>query len=236
MKYDSKDLRETFRNIVLAVYNAFVTEILRTLEEKLRRCGPPGLDFAGRAAVRQVDKLGRYYGVCKDFAKLVRRQSYQPLFSSVIMARCDAMPDTCRDPAGGRKLHVHAEVQFVMHYLLRNFSPAPRAIGCSKSACFLYHALISRFGHWSLSVCHGKLYCKWTVPDGVHLTHSKVKDFARALRQVRDELKTFGGGGESANSRKPSAFPYIWPVDGNAAFHSIGVIERNCEVDKRVSR
>ncbi|KAL5892488.1 hypothetical protein ACKVWM_003483, partial [Pyricularia oryzae] len=109
MKNDSKDVREALRNIVLAAYNAFATETPRILEEKLKRCGPAGLDLAGRTAVRQVDKLGRYYGVCKDFAKLARRQSYQSLFSSIIVARCDAMPDTCKDPAGGRRLHVHAK-------------------------------------------------------------------------------------------------------------------------------
>ncbi|TLS20811.1 uncharacterized protein PpBr36_10993 [Pyricularia pennisetigena] len=204
MNHDSKDLRETLRNNVLAAYDASAAETPRTLEEKLRRCGPAGLDLAGRAAVRQVDKLGRYYGVCKDFAKLARHQSYQRLFSSVIVARCDVMPKTCRDPAGGRKLHVHAEVQLVMHYLSRNLSPAPRAISCSKSACFLCHALISRLGHWSLSACHGKLYSKWKVPDGVHLTHSRAKDLARALRQVRDELKTLGAGAKVQVAESPA--------------------------------
>ncbi|KAI6480304.1 hypothetical protein MCOR11_011669 [Pyricularia oryzae] len=204
IKHDSKDLRETLRNIVLAAYDASATETPRKLEEKLRRCGPAGLGLADRTAVRQVDKLARYYGVCKDFAKLARRQSYQPLFSSVIVARCDVMPDTCRDPAGGRKLHVHAEVQLVTHYLSRNLSSAPRAIGCSKSACFLCHALISRLGHWSLSACHGKLYSKWTVPDGVRLTHSKAKDLARALRQVRDELKTLGAGAKVQVAESPA--------------------------------
>lgn len=223
IKHDSKNLRKTLQNIVLAAYDAFATETPRKLEEKLRRCGPAGLGLAGRTAVRQVNKLGRYYGVCKDFAKLARRQSYQPLFSSVIVARCDAMPDTCKDPAGGRKLHVHAEVQFVMHYLSRNFSPAPRAIGCSKSACFLCHAFISRFGHWSLSVCHGKLYSKWTVPDGVRLTHSKAKDFARALRQVRDELKTFGAGAKVQIAESPAFSLIFGPSTATLLFIASGL-------------
>ncbi|KAL5866432.1 hypothetical protein ACKVWC_011456 [Pyricularia oryzae] len=204
MKHDSKDVGEALRNIVLAAYYASATGTPRTLEKKLRLCGPAGLDLAGRTAVRQVDKLGRYYGVCKDFAKLARHQGYQRLFSSVMVARCDVMPKTYRDPAGGRKLHVHAEVQLVMHYLSRNLSPAPRAIGCSKSACFLCHALISRLGHWSLSACHGKLYSKWTVPDGVHLMHSRAKDLARALGQVRDELKTLGTGAKVQVAESPA--------------------------------
>lgn len=186
MNHDGKDARNSLETIVLRSYDASVVELPRTLEAKLRRCGLVGEDLAGRVGIRQVDKLARYYGICKDLARLARQPVYRSLLSNVMVER---LPFACGGPGIGRDLHVHAEVQLVMYYLALEISPAPRAIGCSKSACFLCHALISRLGDWSLSACHGRLYSKWTIPDGVRLERRRALDLASAIRQMRDELR-----------------------------------------------
>lgn len=127
-------------------------------------------DSAIRPRVRNdVEKLARYHvdGLCGDLEKIGCRPRYRRLLRSISIARCEHYGS--RQPRGAQKTcHVHAEVQLIMGYARReeksSTSPPPRAIGCSKSACFLCNLLIKNLGTYVVSNTHGRLYERWTIP------------------------------------------------------------------------
>ncbi|TLD18641.1 hypothetical protein PspLS_10191 [Pyricularia sp. CBS 133598] len=183
---DNKAARLRIRIIITKAYEVSTAEMPRTLEAKLRECSMA--DLAGRKEIRQVDKLARYYGICRNFAKIARREGHRRLLSNILVARCEGYSTVSSRPGNTLGLHVHAEVQLTMHYLARSPSPAPRAMGCSKSACFLCHALITRLAQFSVSACHGKLYPKWNIPGGVRLESKKSEQLDNALREINEEV------------------------------------------------
>ncbi|KAJ5692350.1 hypothetical protein N7462_001773 [Penicillium macrosclerotiorum] len=59
---------------------------------------------------------------------------------------------------------IHAEVQLLAYCEIQSPPLFPRAIGSSKDACFLCHALIQRHGKMHTSRTHGRLYPGWRLP------------------------------------------------------------------------
>ncbi|TLD07640.1 hypothetical protein PgNI_10963 [Pyricularia grisea] len=190
---DGKGARLALKTIVLKAYEASTAENPRTLELKLGACGNVGMELAGKKEIRQVDKLARYYGVCRNFAKIARQPNYRDLLSNVLVSRCEGYAVVPSGSGNTRRLPVHAEVQLTMHYLASTPVLAPRAMGCSKSACFLCHALITRLGQFSVSACHGRLYSQWTIPDGVRLESKKAEKLAGAIVEICESLRALSG-------------------------------------------
>ncbi|EHA46573.1 hypothetical protein MGG_15049 [Pyricularia oryzae 70-15] len=190
---DGKTVRSALKIIVVKAHEVSAAEVPRTLEAKLRACGKVGSELAGKSEIRQVDKLGRYYGVCRNFAKMARHSEYRDLLRNVAVTSCKGYAVVPSGSGNTGQLPVHAEVQLTMHYLAQNPVLWPRAMGCSKSACFLCHALITRLGHFSVSACHGKLYSQWTIPDGVLLESKKAEELASAILRICDSLKVLIG-------------------------------------------
>ncbi|KAI6371521.1 hypothetical protein MCOR31_004097 [Pyricularia oryzae] len=190
---DGKTVRSALKIIVVKAHEVSAAEVPRTLEAKLRACGKVGSELAGKSEIRQVDKLGRYYGVCRNFAKMARHSEYRDLLRNVAVTSCKGYAVVPSGSGNTAQLPVHAEVQLTMHYLAQNPVLWPRAMGCSKSACFLCHALITRLGHFSVSACHGKLYSQWTIPDGVLLESKKAEELASAILRICDSLRVLIG-------------------------------------------
>ncbi|KLU83898.1 hypothetical protein MAPG_02947 [Magnaporthiopsis poae ATCC 64411] len=164
-----------------------------------------------------VEKLARYHVdvLCGDLEKIGRRPRYRPLLRSISVVRCEHYGSW--QPRGAQKTcHVHAEVQLIMGYARKEekstTSPPPRAIGCSKSACFLCHLLIKNLGTYVVSNTHGRFYERWTIPhillpagknDTIMKTiDAMIAEMEAMLRRIR--LKKHKNGNFAPESRPES--------------------------------
>ncbi|KAI3530163.1 hypothetical protein CABS02_14611 [Colletotrichum abscissum] len=169
-----------------------VEEHLKSLDVQTR--------FAESPEIRQVDKLARYFFTCNDLARLARKPSYRHMFSNIEVMALEA-PLGFRRPGIAQYCFVHAEIQQIFHLEQQPHTPAPRAIGCSKSACYLCDLFVRTHGTYVVSHSHGRLYEKWTLPDVdwmnatqadrfQSMVQSMVKDMREAIRRLKGGVKT----------------------------------------------
>ncbi|KAL9124838.1 MAG: hypothetical protein Q9217_005880 [Psora testacea] len=141
----------------------------------------------------QVNKIGRYWGLCGHITKISRK--YRRLFERINMKSLASYKAIFLPTLPGMpsiKCHVHAEIQLLTFYTLNSDThlKTPRALGVSRSACYLCYLFIRRHGHFSVSRTHGRLYDQWTVPDVFnhqHLQSQRLK-FRQVLREVNNEI------------------------------------------------
>ncbi|KAL2698638.1 hypothetical protein AAEP93_010026 [Penicillium crustosum] len=166
-------IKEQQKNVIKSC--AELASIGRTglLEEHLQRLqvSPHTRD---RGGVRQIDKLARYFFVCRDFIRVGRRPEYKTLFSNITIETLEAFG--ARTPEGcSSSCFVHAEMQQIFHYTNHPHDPSPRFIGCSKSACYLCDMFIQKHSQYRISHAHRRLYHKWTLPDLEHSTSKEAQ-------------------------------------------------------------
>ncbi|PQE15639.1 ott like deaminase protein [Rutstroemia sp. NJR-2017a BBW] len=183
----------------------------RSLEEYLKSVGANQMVYQNRE-VMQIDKIARYLGLCKDFLRICRQPRHRRLFKRIQIEHCVAPPIT--QPTGAIKhCHVHGEVQLVLHYEQFPHDPQPRAIGSSKSACFLCDLFIGKHGQYRVSHSHNHLYPQWTVPN------SMIHDMAR-LRETPIQRKASGVGDCESKAHLPG-----WQFSTDTA----STISRSCD-------
>jgi hypothetical protein len=169
-----------------------------SLEQEVRRI--PGSQRVSKSReVAQIDKLAQYLGLSKDLAKLARRSEYSPVNQNLILKYLNAYPASM--PAGAlRTCHVHAEVQLVLHYEQYSLEKLPRAIGCSKSACFLCDMLIQMLGKYHISYAHRRLYNQWTIPNVSWMTMERVYYFRSILENMKIKMVSLKGSARKVTS------------------------------------
>lgn len=92
-------------------------------------------------------------------------------------------------PLGARKsCSTHAEIQLILHYEHTPVHPMPRAIGCSKSACFLCDRFIQGHSKYQVSFAHGRIYPKLTIPDTHRMTTKQIAAFRDLLGSITSEM------------------------------------------------
>lgn len=135
--------------------------------------------------VREINKLGNYWRICHDLARL-SRSSLRP-FANLRLELVD--PFAASIAHGVTKpRHVHAEVQILVHYETKGGPIWPRAIGVSKEACFLCSSLIKSHGLFFVSKAHRQVYPQWTVPDLPEYSPESLGRLQRALLSVKNEV------------------------------------------------
>ena len=88
---------------------------------------------------------------------------------------------------------MHAEVQMVVHYMLDKNGGNylnPRAIGTSKSACFLCGRFLAHYGDLFTGRYHNRLYDQWTVPRDLPLDDHQADRMDRVLTSVRGDVRS----------------------------------------------
>jgi hypothetical protein len=159
-----------------------------SLEDQISKI-PTISNIATKREVAQVDKLSRYYGLCKDISRIATYQQYRYLFRRIEVAPLISYPGM-RPPGTSKKCFVHAEVQLILFYEQNPRDTYPRAIGCSKSACFLCDLLIQELGKYQISFTHRRLYPQWTIPDTPWMTSEQVKGFREITNSMICEIRT----------------------------------------------
>ncbi|KGO44720.1 hypothetical protein PEX2_006510 [Penicillium expansum] len=162
------------------------------LEEHLHRLQVPP-HIRDRGGIRQIDKLARYFFVCRDFIKVGRRPEYKPLFSNISIETLKAFEGWT--PAGSSSMcFVHAEIQQIVHYTNHPYNPSPRFIGCSKSACYLCDMFIQKHSQYRISHAHRRLYDKWTLPNLDYSTSQEAQQLQTILQSMTEEMEITAKG------------------------------------------
>jgi hypothetical protein len=143
--------------------------------------------------LRQTQKIAAYRRICIFLVKTARE--YPRLFESGItmayLAPYQSVPTTIGFEEWARTSHVHAEVQLAVHYDLisqrkEKLFLTPRAIGISKSLCYLCYQFLRAHQGYFPSRTHGRLYDQWTVPDLAEFDDGLVRRY-RAILKDMDE-------------------------------------------------
>jgi hypothetical protein len=97
----------------------------------------------------------------------------------------------------GQQLHVHAEVQMLLHLCSTSdlHTRAYHYIGSSKKSCFMCWSLLRTHGIYSTRGSHGRLYSRWIVPEYTDLAAGQAEILGMTLIQVQESLvKKLGSG------------------------------------------
>lgn len=188
------------RELETPLYGAALRDVIRTI---IRRCADISRSGEHRSLeqqiilhggsnlvtrnILQIDKLARYFNLCKDLGKLSQKCKFRNTTKAITLRYLEALPG--EQPNGASKIcYVHAEVQLILHYEQLPVHRPPRAIGCSKSACFLCDILVQKLQKYYISHSHKRLYNQWTITDVRWMTEEQIANFREILHTIVDEL------------------------------------------------
>lgn len=146
--------------------------------------------------IRQVNKIGRYWGLCVDMAEDSRR--YSILFKDVSLD-CLAPYTKASSRVHGNaitndfvKCRIHAEIQLLVYLDQREQSEfvRPRVIGVNKAACYLCNLFFLTHGKYFITKTHGRLYEQWTLPDLKTFHELQRRQYRRIIATMTEVLKT----------------------------------------------
>lgn len=139
----------------------------------------------------QVEKLGRYWGLCLDMAQASCK--YRVLFGNVQLDTLnpyESIKSAISYNGNVVECFVHAEMQLLVYYGL-HLDPnilQPRVFGVSKSACYLCNHFILYHEQFFLSKTHGKLYDQWNIPDISQYNEIERTKYRCVLSQISNEV------------------------------------------------
>lgn len=183
----SPDDIAVLRNAVLKSYEVSNQGTSRSLESNLRRLGV-GEEINQCREVLEIDKLSKYYKLCGDFIRFGRQIQTRTLCQNLNLQNCTAYPG-CHPPGSTEECFVHSEIQLVLFYARNSRQLQPRAIGSSKSACFLCDRFIKRYGSFGVSHSHMTLYTQWTIPQESWMNPEQIQHFRSIIRDMDDEIQ-----------------------------------------------
>ncbi|KAK1471637.1 hypothetical protein CABS01_16346 [Colletotrichum abscissum] len=180
-----------------------------SVEEHLKSLGV-GKRLAESPEIRQIDKLARYFFTCKDLTRLAKKTRYRHLFGHVEVVALES-PAGIIPPGVAQYCFVHAEVQQIFDLERQPHVPAPRAIGCSKSASYLCDLFIRMHGVYVVSHTHGRLYEEWTLPDVDWMTAKETERFRSVIDCMTRDM------GEAIQRLKVERrIVYCYPLESRA--------------------
>lgn len=144
--------------------------------------------------VLEIDKLSKYFGLCKDLIHYGCQPQTRKLWQNLKLEPCTSYPRN--KPHGAeRRCFVHGEVQLILFYERYPKQPPdlwPRAIGSSKSACFLCDSFIrnySNYRQFGVSHSHMQLYTQWTIPQATWMNADQIQRMKIIIRAIAREVQ-----------------------------------------------
>lgn len=188
------DCRQMLSQIVKESYELCTSAGTSTVEETIKNHGFGSDDVICNKHIRQVDKVGRYWGLCKSMAEDSRK--YGKAFTDIqleVLRPYQAKTSSIAFTDGQRaRCLVHAEMQIIAFYgkALNATLNKPRVIGVSKSACYLCNLFVHEHKQFFITKTHGRLYERWNFPDLEDFDPRERVDFSRILAGIDQELQT----------------------------------------------
>lgn len=160
----------------------------KSLEHRLQNLGVRQ-EVAQSQVVMQIDKLSKYLQICHDLIRLSRQPKTRFLCKNIRLETCPAYPGArpAGSPSQTRRV-VHGEVQMILFYEQYPISHPPRAIGSSKSACFLCDLFVNKHGVFGISHAHMHLYTKWKIPDCPWMNKQQIRRLRTIVRAMDLEI------------------------------------------------
>jgi hypothetical protein len=179
---------ELLKTVILKSYNVSNQGTSNSLECRLRDLGIPDRICKSRD-VAEIDKLSKYLTICNDLVHLSRQSRTREHCQNFILETCAAFPPS-QPPGASDPCFVHGEVQLIIFYERYPRASPPRAIGSSKSACFLCDLFIKNHGRFGVSHSHMKVYHKWTIPDEPWMPPQLRRRLKGVVKSMSNEMKT----------------------------------------------
>lgn len=145
--------------------------------------GPTPQVAAAAKTFRQLEKIGAYWRIAKDLVAIARKYpaSFRRVELEFVMPYAEIETEIAYE-SWAKIMHVHAEVQLIVEYAIRQQAEHqassgqndgsceqiiwPRTIGTSKYLCYLCYLFMREHGGYGQALSsHGRLYDQWTVPD-----------------------------------------------------------------------
>ncbi len=190
---ETSDCAQLLRQVVKESYDLCTSAGTSTLEETIRTYGFENAGVFRNKHIRQVDKIGRYWGLCKSAAEDSRK--YAKAFTDIqleVIRPYQAKSSSITYTDGQRApCFVHAEMQITAFYGKASNATLkkPRVIGVSKSACYLCNLFIYKYKQFFVTKTHGRLYDRWNFPDLEDFDPHERADFRRILAGIDQELR-----------------------------------------------
>ena len=187
------DGEQLLKEVIIQSYCICTSEGTRTLEETVTRHGFDPGEVTSNKHIRQLNKIGRYWGLCTSMTDDSRR--YPTLFINAQIKPLrpyQGMNSYISFIDGQRaRCLVHAEMQIIAFYgNIRNTSAlVPRVIGASKSACYLCNLFIQLHGQFFITKTHGHLYERWNFPNLADFKPEERVKYCRVLSAMDNELQ-----------------------------------------------
>ncbi|OTA54455.1 hypothetical protein K449DRAFT_426227 [Hypoxylon sp. EC38] len=191
-------LRDSVRVIVRCCATISCSGDYGSLREQLRDI-PGGQGISGSKEIAQIDKLARYFLLSQDLAELAQIPRYCGLIQNISL---EYLSKEMFHVEGRKGYFIHAEVQLILYYERQSLEKPPRAIGCSKSSCFLCDLLIQKLEKYHISYTHGRLYKDWKIPYISWIPSKSVEPFRSILRSMITQMKSLS----SSQSREFKPF------------------------------
>lgn len=192
---DDDRLRELLEDAVQRSHIITTRDGTCTLEETVSSYGFAPSELCRDKTIRQVYKIGRYWGLCIELPKYARKYpavfqhidlelmpSYQPTLSNIFF----------KSKKASVECYVHAEIQLLVHYDLHPDPRVlpPRVLGVSKAACYLCNLFILQHKRFFHSKTHGRLYDQWTMPDLATFSVQQRNDYRRVLNVMDKTIQS----------------------------------------------
>lgn len=181
-----RDMRAQLKQLVRESYDLCTSDGSCSLEETLCKNGlAPRLVLDDRC-IQQVNKIGRYWGLCVYLTKYARE--YGKIFKNLsleILAPYEDVKSSIAYEEGSRvSCFVHAEIQLVTFYGLHHTDDRtmPRVLGVSKAACYLCSLFILSQERFFVTQSHGRLYDQWNIPNLAAYDSSQLDEYRRVLK------------------------------------------------------
>lgn len=188
----SDDRRRALENAIKQSHDLCTSGGASTMEETVLSYGFRPSQASSNKLIRQLDKLGRYWGLCKALAEDSRK--YRDIFSNVKL-QCEAPYEAKNSsiafvPGQNARCLVHAEIQLLIFYSARATKGInrPRVIGVSKACCYLCNLFIISDDQFFITKTHGRLHERWTFPDILEFSQREREKYSRILKAMDQEM------------------------------------------------
>ena len=170
----------------------FCTPEGRTIEDTVASYGFNDPKILENKHIRQMNKLGRYWGLCGDLTEASRK--YRALFESVKLRpipRYEEFNAPISTKVRWIPCFVHAEIQLLTFYGLQSSPDVknPRVLGVSKAACYLCNLFIVNHRRFFITKTHGRLYPLWNVPDVAEYDQTQLFEIRRVLVAMNKDIQ-----------------------------------------------
>jgi hypothetical protein len=155
--------------------------------------------------LRQLEKIGAYLRIASSLVDtaVMFPMSFRCIRIEHVVPYAEAPTDIAYE-SWAKVKHVHAEVQLVVEYALRQQGEIeqsshngenghlviwPRTIGTSKYLCYLCYLFLREHGGFGQTLnSHGRLFDQWTVPDLENYSGETKDRLAGVLLRMNDAI------------------------------------------------